>query len=393
MVDLHMQFFRGNFGVVSFNPGDTYWLTVNDGQPVQVQVVAKDGLVDNGDGTVNVSSDGGQTVEPLRKDYIQAMVDETNRRRALGALQEEETPEEEETAVSDATATPEQSVGGYRLNDELELRDDAGRAVHGSIVSERNDDGLYEVETDAPLNGRRVNMFTADELDALRYDAGVAPEETAVAPEDAVAAPEETSTAGVDSSSALSRVPRDERGEPVYEQADVDTAWDALVEEAEGDVEMARAVAESVVSDKEAALKRAEKVTLRGGGTVREKLAAERERRDAVEQARVELEHWKRIAQREDVRRQSAAAERAAAASEAARLKREQEAAARAAAEAELKAMVEKTETEEDRWWLPTAEDKRQDEEFRKWAETALKDLSPKERLQKIFEKYKPKEA
>ncbi len=345
-----MLLFRGNFGVVGFQAGDRYVLTDENGEATTVQVVADaNGLVDNGDGTVNVLPDGAQEVTAMYKDYIQEAVYATNRRRALGALQEEETPAEEETAVSDATATPEQPVGGYRLNDELTLRDDAGNAVRGSVVSERNGDGLYEVETDVPLNGRRVNAFTAEELDALRYDDGVAPEETATAPEEAVAAPEGTAavpeeavaapegtaTAGVDSSSALSRVPRDERGEPVYEQADVDTAWDALVEEAQGDAEMARVVAESMVSDKEAALKRAEKVTLRGGGTVREKLAAERERRDAVERARMELDHWKRIAQREDVRRQSAAAERAAAASEAARLKREQEAAARAAAEEE----------------------------------------------------------
>ncbi len=316
MVDLHMQLFRGNFGVVSFNLGDTYWLTVNDGQPVQVQVVAKDGLVDNGDGTVNVSSDGGQTVEPMRKDYIQAMVDETNRRRALGALQEEETPEEEETAVPDATATPEQPVGGYRLNDELELRDDAGNAVHGNIVSERNDDGLYEVETEEPLNGRRVNMFTAEELDALRYDAGVAPEGTATAPEETAAAP---------GTSALSRVPRDERGEPVYEQADVDTAWDAIVEQAEGNEAIAQSVADSMVADKEAELKRIEKMKPKGGTTVAEKIAAERERNNAVEQAKANLAIWQNIAGTANRRKMDADAERRRLAEEQAVLRKAEE--------------------------------------------------------------------
>lgn len=78
-------------GVVPFYPGDTYTVTDESGQAAQIQVVPnKDGLVDNGDGTVNVSSDGGQTVVPMRKEDIQAMVDATNRARVAQVEQQRE---------------------------------------------------------------------------------------------------------------------------------------------------------------------------------------------------------------------------------------------------------------------------------------------------------------
>ena len=56
-------------GVVTFNPGDTYTITGDDAQ-IQVQIVAnEDGIVDNGDGTVNVSD--GVNIFPLAKETIQ----------------------------------------------------------------------------------------------------------------------------------------------------------------------------------------------------------------------------------------------------------------------------------------------------------------------------------
>lgn len=43
-------------GKVTFNPGDAYTITGQDGSQMQVQIIAnEDGIVDNGDGTVNVS--------------------------------------------------------------------------------------------------------------------------------------------------------------------------------------------------------------------------------------------------------------------------------------------------------------------------------------------------
>lgn len=425
-------------GVLPFNQGDTYTLTDENGQQSQIQIVPnQDGIVDNGDGTVNVSSDGGVTVVPMSKDDIQLMSDATNRARVLRSEQQREAERLEQ-------AQPE-----YSLNTEVTLRDEAGNAVRGSITADMNEDGQYEVYTESPINGRKVNLFTADELNALNYEqpdgnnggqnipengnigqenipqgnvAGYSVNEEAVNgitlddfmktdssyvesyyaehPEsmateiqekaettadylngnlsahdylaalgyatgekswldntteeeieqtvsDRVAAympflnqPAATEAVQPDTTevvsqpqeqlqqpqqSALERIPKDDKGEPVYEQTDADTAWDAIVEQSEGDEAMAQSVADSMLADKEAELKKVEKAKPKGGTTVAEKIAAERERKNAVEQAKATLAHWQKIAQTAERRRQVAMAEQARAAAETARLRREQE--------------------------------------------------------------------
>ena len=328
-------------GVVAFNPGDTYTLTDENGQAVQIQIMAnQDGLVDNGDGTVNVSSDGGQTIVPMSKEDIQAMVDATNRAR-VARLEEER-----------GTIRTQQPT--YSLNEEITITDENGNTVRGSITADANEDGQYEVYTEAPINGRKVNLFTAEELDRLRAvsdenfqqngegamengnnGAENIPQNGNIEPQN-IPAPTETLQvdgetlqenlqAGTDGASALERIPKDEQGQPLYEQADPETAWDAIVEQTEGDEAMAQSVADSMVADKEAELKKIEKVKPKTGTTIAEKIAAERERKNAVEQAKANLALWQKIAQTSQRRKQAALAEQSKAAEEAARLRRAEE--------------------------------------------------------------------
>lgn len=433
-------------GTVAFQPGDTYTVTDESGQAAQIQIVPnEDGFADNGDGTVNVSSDGGQTVVPMRKDDIQAMVDATNRARVAQVEQQREAMQQ----------PPAQEQPAYSLNDELTLLDENGNEVRGSITADANEDGQYEVYTENPINGRKVNLFTAEELnnlnantaenslqnggnltenggnsaenshqeniatvnqdainnatvdDLLKADSSRVesyyrehPEEVAEAlatPAQATAdyingkltdrdylialgystgenswldssatdeeiaetvaenrgkylpyvtmpqvqqpsnepsnAQEQPVQAEQPGQSAMEHIPKDEQGQPVYEQADPDTAWDAIVEQAEGDESMAQSVADSMVADKEAELKKVEKTKPKGGTTIAEKIAAERERKNAVEQAKANLALWQRIAQTSQRRRQAAMAEQSRQAAETARLRREQEEQERAARE------------------------------------------------------------
>lgn len=433
-------------GTVAFQPGDTYTVTDESGQPAQIQIVPnEDGFVDNGDGTVNVSSDGGQTVVPMRKEDIQAMVDATNRARVAQVEQLREAMQQPQA----------QEQPTYSLNDEVTLLDENGNEIRGSITADVNEDGQYEVNTESPINGRKVNLFTAEELNnlnanaaenslqnrgnltendgnsaenshqeniatvnqdainnatvddllnadsaynesfyrehpervaealatpaqatadyingkltdrdyliALGYstgenswlDSSATDEEIAETvaenrgkylpyvtmpqvqqpsnePSNAQEQPVQTEQPG---QSAMERIPKDEQGQPVYEQADPDTAWDAIVEQAEGDESMAQSVADSMVADKEAELKKVEKTKPKGGTTIAEKIAAERERKNAVEQAKANLALWQRIAQTSQRRRQAAMAEQSRQAAEAARLRREQEEQERAARE------------------------------------------------------------
>lgn len=101
---------------------------------------------------------------------------------------------------------------------------------------------------------------------------------------------------GGENASALSLIPKDANGEPVYTAADAYTAWDALVEQCGGDAGMAQGVADSMVKDMETALKKAEKSAPAHGVTVAEKIAAAKGHKAAVEKARTELEKWRAIA-------------------------------------------------------------------------------------------------
>ncbi len=45
--------------------------------------------------------------------------------------------------------------------------DENGNEVRGRITADVNEDGQYEVYTENPINGRKVNLFTAEELNRL----------------------------------------------------------------------------------------------------------------------------------------------------------------------------------------------------------------------------------
>lgn len=197
------------------------------------------------------------------------------------------------------------------------------------VISGADEDGRVMVEFSEPVGGRRVKMLTPDEINGMLYK-----EETSESPanaEEAMAEETEPPTAGQEESgeSAFERIPKDtQTGEPQYTQTDAPTAWDAIVEQTEGDEDMARSVVDSTVSDKEAALKKLESSNPKPGATVAEKIAAAKEHKAAIEAARQELEQWKAIAEVENSRKAEAEAEAKAKAEE-------EEAKARAKAEAE----------------------------------------------------------
>ena len=126
--------------------------------------------------------------------------------------------------------------------------------------------------------------------------------------------------------SVLERIPKDEQGNPIYEQAETpDVAWDAIVEQTEGDEAMAQSVADGMVADKEAVLKKVEKTKSAGGNTIAEKIAAEKERKAAIDAAKQELSIWQKIAGTANRRKMEADAERRRIADEAAALRKAEE--------------------------------------------------------------------
>ena len=308
-------------GKVTFNSGDAYTITGQDGSQMQVQVIAnEDGIVDNGDGTVNVSD--GVNIFPLAKETIQQQADAANLAR-VAQFEQQRTIENAERKQEMQEAERPQ----YALNDIVSLTDENGVTVRGNITADADADGKYEVFTEAPINGKRVNLFTRDELDNMLLEHnGVAFERPAENESNngAENIPENDNNAP-QNIPAMQRIPKDEQGNPLYEQADSDTAWDAIVEQTEGDEDMAQTVADGMVADKEEALKKLEKAKSKGGNSIAEKIASEKERKAAIDAAKQELLVWQKIADTAKRRKMEADDERRRISDEAAALRKAEE--------------------------------------------------------------------
>lgn len=364
--------------VKQWNEGDTYQATGDDGSPVTVVLTPNEqGVVDNSDGTVNVVTqtvyqEGEAPVTSgiiqMPKSGIQQMADETRRAQVAAQQQEEqqETPAEGEQEEGPTMPT-------YSLFDNIVIRDENGEPIRGSIQS-IDEDGI-EIHTEEPLNGWHVQVVSPEQLDNMiesvadangesvwssEVDAPSvdeteenvpadeenvpvedgyvevnpivdteAAEETGNEPQQQEASEEEAPT-----QSALDRIPKDDKGEPIYEQTAPDTAYDAIVEQTGGNEDMAKTVAESMVSDMKASLDKLNKWKPKSGGTITQKIEAEKEHQEAVDQAKANLEHWQKIAGIQQQRKSKAMLDEQKAAYENAKAAAE-EAKAQAAAKEE----------------------------------------------------------
>lgn len=308
-------------GVVTFNPGETYTIASEGGSQIQVTIVSdENGIIDNGDGTINVTD--GTNVFPIAKEAIQQFVDASNIAR-IAEFEQQRVEENFALQQEEQEADRPQ----YAMNDLVTLRDENGIGIRGNITADVDADGLYEVYTEDALNGKRVNMFTREELDSMLIEHNGQPVEIA---NSSVNDNSEVAASSLEEQqlqvSALERIPKDEQGNPIYEQAETpDLAWDAIVEQTEGDEAMAQSVANGMVADKEAALKKIEKTKSAGGNTIAEKIVAEKERKAAIDVAKQELSIWQKIAGTANRRKMEADAERRRIADEATALRKAEE--------------------------------------------------------------------
>lgn len=308
-------------GVVTFNPGETYTIAGEGGSQIQVTIVSdENGIIDNGDGTINVTD--GTNVFPVAKEAIQQSVDASNIARIA---EFEQQRAEENFALQQEELEADRPQ--YAMNDLVTLRDENGIGIRGNITADVDADGLYEVYTEDALNGKRVNMFTREELDSMLIEHNGQPVEIA---NSSVNDNSEVAASSLEEQqlqvSALERIPKDEQGNPIYEQAETpDLAWDAIVEQTEGDEAMAQSVANGMVADKEAALKKIEKTKSAGGNTIAEKIVAEKERKAAIDAAKQELSIWQKIAGTANRRKMEADAERRRIADESTALRKAEE--------------------------------------------------------------------
>ena len=323
-------------GRVNRDTGMIQGATLTDGKEVYVVngnvAMLDDGVnvdVENSDESLIVRDAEGRLefVAPSQVQSLLAPVD--------AASEKEAAAEAIRNEIAQSAADKIDGVLHFAPNDVYAVINEDGTQESLTIVGESVDasgvavDGMVDVMRE---DGSVVAMNTADiqrmvdESNARRLDERDKARESAEADsgvEAAGAAAEEPRP------SALSRIPTDQNGEPLYEQVDADTAWDAFVEQSEGDEEIAKEVVADIVAEKRKALADAEKAlksigdskpnASNGEGvlTIQERIAAKMaskraltDARDAVERAKGVVEHWQSIGDTVKRRAEAEAAER-----------------------------------------------------------------------------------
>lgn len=331
---------------LSFQVGDRYDAVDERGVQHRIEVVG--GAVDDAgnamNGYVGVRVDGGEAVA-MSTDEITKMVgnaDVQRREAELSGEVSEEVSEEGHTSDVDH-AVDADDVPTYAQNEVLTLLDEHGNPVRAEIMATANEDGLYEVQTDEPIDGKRVSMMSAEEIAAAEAPLNPPGRGENEPTKDLQGQEDDTTLEAGESgdvNSALSRIPIDEETkEPRYEDVDADTAWDAIVEQTNGDKALAQEVVDDTVNEMSAGIEKAEKAiskaTFKGKG-IQERIAFakdKQERMAALASEKEKLSKWKRIASVERLRAAAVEAEKSKAAAAERKARQEEEEKARQARE------------------------------------------------------------
>lgn len=323
---------------LSFQVGDRYDAVDERGVQHRIEVVG--GAVDDAgnamNGYVGVRVDDGKAVS-MRTDEIAKMVGNADVQRREAELSGEVS---EDDYASDTDHTVDIEAAGdvptYAQNEVLTLLDEHGNPVRAEIMAAANEDGLYEVLTDEPIDGKRVSMMSAEEIAAKspfqEEPSGRMDNDTEYSLQGQEDDTTHEAAESNDVKSALSRIPMDEETqEPRYEEVDADTAWDAIVEQTNGDRALAQEVVDDTVNEMSSGIEKAEKAiskaTFKGNG-IQERIAFakdKQERMAALELEKERLAKWKRIASVERMRAAAVEAEKSKAAAVERKARQEEE--------------------------------------------------------------------
>ena len=223
----------------------------------------------------------------------QAVIAEREEEIAAAMNQEIAQEEGAEGGTAAPTEAPEVRIPAPRFSGARVTLDlPNGSSVNGVVLQE-TDDGV-EVQTDSPVNGRFVQVFPTDEFDGMLSSVRDEADDVIWSRE---VAEGENAANGQQREMQGNGIPVDAKtGEPVYDAVAPDVAWDAIVQEAEGDEAMAMQVVTDIVADMEAKVQKAKKAKVRAGSSVRERLEAQKKHKRRIEEAEAQLEAWRRIA-------------------------------------------------------------------------------------------------
>lgn len=269
-------------GKVAFAQGDVYTLTDEAGKVAQVTVVPnKDGIVDNGDGTVNVDAGTGEVVA-MPKDAIQIMIDRTNKNKVV--------PQEEPAAAVT-----------YNLNDDVYVQDENGNIVHGVITGDVNEDGQYEVQTDTPVKNVLVNLYIPDQFvqqpQATTTEQPAAeqtPAEQATEQQPANEQQAEQTQTEIAQEEQKPAIPTDEKGNMLYHQVPVETTINDLFDGKLDDNEI-RDFVDANISEADKNLEKVNKKAPKIGTNKAEYLKKKQEWQKQVEDATRIRDYWNSV--------------------------------------------------------------------------------------------------
>lgn len=288
----------------AYEVGDVVTLETEEGPvSVEVQAVTADG--------VEVRTDEpwrGQVVQVIPTEEFEGMMKKPVVEGETGGT-EGETGGVEESSATESDHYTEGSPERVEAGDNLIVTDEEGNdrslKVVRRVSMKPSEKGGLEPQEDAngkivelvdDATGETVRMWDSELAERtkgyMRPQQGVMP-----SPKSAEGEGVEQAEQAAPAQPKRNEIPVDEKtGEPVYEAADPGAAWDALVEEAEGDEELAMEAVNSMVRDMEEKLKKAKNAKLRAGATAHEKMEAQKERKRRIAEAEERLEAWKRIA-------------------------------------------------------------------------------------------------
>lgn len=178
----------------------------------------------------------------------------------------------------------------HQLNtDGTPVNDEQGNPVTSIVPTATLSSSPHPAQTVEPKNVPDEQQPTTEQP-ATEQDAAI--EETNTQQQPAIVDDNITETP----SSALSRIPIDKKGKPIYEQSDPETAYDAILQQAEGDTALASRVILSMIDNKEAALNKLRKAKPRRADNPADIINAEKELAAQIKQAESDLQFWKNTA-------------------------------------------------------------------------------------------------
>lgn len=273
----------------------------NNGQPQEV-FITKGNIVMNADGTINA--------EASDKEIYYKGADGQAHITSPDKFQSVAQPiNVEEYAAANA---PQEAQAGYTPGQQVSVNID-GQDLEGEVtnvgedgsvlVSFENPDGTLSSRWFAPEELQQPNGGIANGQEEIQNEQPPITGENVqpttvnnVQQEQQASQPQQIEPSGQEQT-ALSRIPVDEKGKPVYDKAEPDLAWDAIMEKTDGDEEMAKNVVDAMVKQQEAEVDKLKKKQPKAiPGDVDSMIAAQKEKKAAIAAAEERLEQWKKIA-------------------------------------------------------------------------------------------------